>query len=276
MKSDERLDRLRSRKGAVRMSEIPPEVLSALNRGEIETRTLVEWLAIDMPTLLRAAAVDVGLESEAERLGVTADALASLGVTKRIEGIGRALHDLLTQRPDRQETFARVASHPSDMVRAWAASAVRADPDLPLPTRLEIVKRFAADQAMSVRELAWDSYRPHVAAQLELGLELLRPWVEDADANVRRCAVEGTRPRGVWTFHIDALKADPELGLPLLEPVRSDSSDYVRKAIANWLNDASKSEPGWVTEVCARWTEESPTKETAWIVNRALRTIRKG
>ena len=63
--------------------------------------------------------------------------------------------------------------------------------------------------------------------------------------------------------------------MALLEPVRSDPARYVQNAVANWLNDASKSLPEWVRGVCERWTAESPTRETAWIVNRGVRTLRK-
>jgi 3-methyladenine DNA glycosylase AlkC len=92
---------------------------------------------------------------------------------------------------------------------------------------------------------------------------------------VRRCAVESSRPRGVWTRHLEPLKADPAPGLPLLEPCRADPSDYVRRAVANWLNDASKSRPEWVAALAKRWTRESRCEETAWIVRRATRTLRK-
>lgn len=144
-----------------------------------------------------------------------------------------------------------------------------------LEERLVASRRFAADGSVAVRECAWDSFRPYIAADMRHGLQLLESWVRDADPNIRRCAVEGTRPRGVWTAHIEALKQDPEPGLKLLEPVRSDSSRYVQRAVGNWLNDASKSRPDWVISVCSRWTEESPSKETVWIVNHALRTLRK-
>ena len=63
--------------------------------------------------------------------------------------------------------------------------------------------------------------------------------------------------------------------MALLEPVRSDPERYVQNAVANWLNDASKSRPDWVRGVCERWERESPTRETAWIVRRGLRTLRK-
>lgn len=63
------------RKGAMRRSEIPPDVLRALNEGREETITLVEWLAIDMPTLLRSISPGVGLSEVAVQLD---EALAQL------------------------------------------------------------------------------------------------------------------------------------------------------------------------------------------------------
>jgi len=174
-----------------------------------------------------------------------------------------------------ERIFERLAKHGSDMVRAWAAYALRADDSIDLKERIDRTHRFAADPSMAVRECAWESLRPHIEADLVRAIQLLERWVHEPDAAVRRCAIEGTRPCGVWTKHIPALKEKPEIGLPLLEQCRSDSSDYVRRAVANWLNDASKSQPKWVKEVCARWKRESPTKETEWIIKHALRTLRK-
>lgn len=255
------------RKGATRIADIPRDVLDGLNRGELETITLVEWLAIDMPTLLRHALADV--DASAPRALKRAEAVRGDGVTRRLRAIAAALHEEIPA------SFDALATHRSDMVRAWAAFMLAADESVPLEERLERTRRFAADRSVAVRECAWDSFRAYVAADLEHGLELLRPWVHDRDENIRRCAVEGTRPRGVWTSHIEELKREPERGLSLLEPVRSDPSRYVQRAVANWLNDASKSRPDWTTATCARWLEESATPETAWIVNSALRTIRK-
>ena len=263
------------RKGAVRRSDIPPDVLQALNEGREETITLAEWLAIDMPTLLRSVLPEIGLEETGDELGRAADALADEGVTRRLRGIGQALFRATRNHTRRSEIVASLDGHGSDMVRAWAAFMRTADKELSLVDRLEAARPFAADRSVAVRECAWDSFRPYIAADLIKGIGLLKSWVRDPDPNIRRCAVEATRPRGVWTAHIEELKQEPEPGLPLLEPLRSDPSDYVRRSVANWLNDASKSRPDWVRAVCARWTRESETSQTAWIVNHGLRTLRK-
>ncbi|HEX5135623.1 MAG TPA: DNA alkylation repair protein [Planctomycetota bacterium] len=262
------------RKGARRMAEIPPAVLRALNEGREETRTLVEWLAIDPDALLGHVLRDIGLAREAARLRRAFAPHKGGGISRRTRAVGRILRESLPAAR-RRAAFARLAKHPSDMARSWAAYMVAADERLSLDRRLDLARRFAADPHMAVRECAWDSFRPHLARDLARGLRLLRPWVADADQNVRRCAVEATRPRGVWTEHLEPLKADPAPGLPLLEPLRSDPSDYVRKAVGNWLNDASKTRPDWTRAVCRRWARESRTRETKAIVRRALRTLNR-
>lgn len=263
------------------MSEIPPAVLQNLHDGREETITLVEWLAIDVRRLARAvgssdAIVRAGLDTRAAaHLASAADRLAGDGVMARSHGMGEAIHAALDGHRQREHVLSALGAHTSDMVRSWAAYARMADPALDLPARLTVMLPVAADRHMAVRECAWEALRPHLAKDLSAAIATLEPWVRDADANVRRCAVEATRPCGVWTLHLNELKADPSPALPLLEPVRSDPSDYVRRSVGNWLNDASKSRSDWVRTVCVRWERESPTAETAWTVRHALRTLTK-
>lgn len=263
------------------MADIPPDVLENLHEGREETITLVEWLAIDVRRLARAVGADPKISragfdrNVAAHLASVADRLAGDGVMARSHGMGSAIHAALVGHRKREPVLLALGAHTSDMVRSWAAYARMADPTPDLPSRIAAMRPVAADRHMAVRECAWEALRPHLARDLPAAIAALAPWVRDADGNVRRCAVEATRPRGVWTLHLNEFKADPSPALPLLEPVRSDPSDYVRRSVGNWLNDASKSRPDWVRSVCARWEHESPTAETAWTVRHALRTLRK-
>lgn len=266
---------LHRRVGARRRSEIPPEVLDGLHRGELQTVNLVEWLAIDLAVLLENLLDDLRITKEREFLLTQAKSLAVEGVNRRMEGIARALHQAFGRDRRRHTIFRQLREHPSDVVRCWAATVVTLGPELSLSERLEAIVPLAADPHFGVREAAWMAVRKYVAEELESALELLVPWTEHEDPNRRRFAVELTRPRGVWCAHIPRLREEPEVGLPLLEPVRSDESRYVRLSVANWLNDASKTRADWVEETCARWLLESPTDETRWIVHHAQRTLRK-
>jgi 3-methyladenine DNA glycosylase AlkC len=264
-----------NRKGAVLIAEIPEEVLDGLNGGVLETKNLVEWLAVDLGLLLMSILGEVGLAAEKDSILKAYKSVRSEGVSRRHKDVAEILADRLEDHPGRFAIYENLASHTSDIVRAWAALIVTYDKKLGLQERLKAARRFAADGNMSVRENAWDSFRPYLPEDLDKSFRLLENWALDNDPNIRRCAIEATRPRGVWTPHITTLKQNPEPGLRLLKHVKSDPSKYVRAAVGNWLNDASKSKPDWVKAVCRRWEKESPTPETKWIIKRALRTIRK-
>ena len=248
------------RKGARRRRDIPPQVLAALNRGEIETRSLVEGLAIDATALFRSLSGDSRWD---QRLAV----IAQQGVVRRTREMGALLREL----PE----FDRFASHPSDTVRGWAAFALAGDSALDLGRRLEQARPFAADPHSGVREYAWLAVRDAICAEPRAALEELLPWTAETDPHLRRFASEATRPRGVWCPHIPEFKERPEPAAPLLDPLRSDPSRYVRDSVANWLNDASKTRPEWVRATCDRWRESAPTRDTLYTIRRALRTLRK-
>lgn len=106
-------------------------------------------------------------------------------------------------------------------------------------------------------------------------LAVMERWSKDENEHVRRLASEGCRPRLPWSFQIKALMADPSPVASILENLKSDPSLYVRKSVANHLNDITKDHPAWVFEKIADWDQADP--RTAWIMKQALRTlIKKG
>lgn len=268
------VDAFENRVGAHRIALIPPAVLQVLNAGRIATVNLNEFLAIDLAQLAPRVAADVGLDPNAERL---LDTLAMLSVFKPLQRqghIARALYDITAPRADRDAVAHRLATHPSDMARSWAAWWLSCTTQT-LADKLVAVHRFAADGHFGVREMAWSAVREDVIRALDEALVLLQDWVRDPDPNIRRFACELTRPRGVWCAQIEALKAQPWQAAALLEPLRADSSRYVQNSVANWLNDASKTQAAWVRQVCERWQSQSPLPATHYITRRALRTVFK-
>lgn len=251
-----------TRKGTNRRSDIPAEVPDQLNTGSIETATLAEGLAVDFAVLMSRVLPEA--KDVAEQLFNPSD-----GITKRMSLAGRMLLEKLGAGG-----YASVTEHPSDTVRGWAAFMLAEMPNLSLKERFELVRPLADDKHFGVREWAWLALRPHIAMQIKEAVRELSPWIAEPSPNLRRFAVESTRPRGVWCAHIAELKDTPEMALPLLEPVKSDASRYVQDSVSNWLNDAAKSRPDWVTARCEKWRKESDTKETARICVRALRSIK--
>ncbi|WP_031361986.1 DNA alkylation repair protein [Caballeronia sordidicola] len=115
--------------------------------------------------------------------------------------------------------------------------------------------------------------REFLRKDLKRALAIMKVWSRDDSEDVRRLASEGSRPRLPWSFRLDAILADPSLAAPILENLRSDPSLYVRKSVANHLNDVTKSHPEWVLDRLATWPIEKA--HTAWIAKRALRSLIK-
>lgn len=98
-------------------------------------------------------------------------------------------------------------------------------------------------------------------------------WAKDKNEHVRRLASEGCRSRLPWGMALRDIKHDPGPILPILEILKNDSSEYVRKSVANNLNDISKDNPHVTIDIVKRWKGQS--KETDWIVKHASRTLLK-
>ncbi len=115
--------------------------------------------------------------------------------------------------------------------------------------------------------------RPFLRQDLRRTLKVMEKWSRDGSEDVRRLASEGCRPRLPWSFRLDALIADPSPTGKILETLKADPSLYVRKSVANHLNDITKDHPDWVMDRLARWDMENA--HTGWIAKRALRSLIK-
>jgi 3-methyladenine DNA glycosylase AlkC len=115
--------------------------------------------------------------------------------------------------------------------------------------------------------------RPFLAKNPEKGMACMSEWAEDKDPKVRRLASEGCRPRLPWAMALPKFKKDPSLIFPILEKLKDDVSEDVRRSVANNLNDISKDNPDLALEICEKWYGRS--EETDKIVKHACRTLLK-
>ncbi|MBV5114275.1 DNA alkylation repair protein [Bacillus altitudinis] len=266
-----------NRKGARKGSDIPHDVLILLNQGEIESVNLTEWLAVNHMTLLQHVLPSVGLDDHLDYVSSEVAKQKSESGMKAIRLIGHLLDEVLQEEnEEKQVEFIQACSrHVSDSVRCWAAY-MNKQHSSSLEEKLAYIQPFAADHHFGVREIAWMSVRESLSQQLDQSIEFLTEWAKSEDENIRRFSVESIRPRGVWTKHIESLKQEPMRAQPILDLLKSDPSTYVQDSVGNWLNDASKTQPNWVKNLCEQWSKDSNTKATSRIVKKAKRTIVKG
>jgi 3-methyladenine DNA glycosylase AlkC len=117
--------------------------------------------------------------------------------------------------------------------------------------------------------------REYLKRDLKGTLKVMYKWADDKNHHVRRLASEGSRPRLPWSFSIPQIMNEPELTRSILEKLKADNELYVRKSVANHLNDFSNSQTEWMLKVMSGWDKSNV--HTAWIIKHASRTlIKKG
>jgi 3-methyladenine DNA glycosylase AlkC len=128
----------------------------------------------------------------------------------------------------------------------------------------ELTQRFTAEF----------SIRAFIEAYPEAMLAQLQHWLTDDSAHVRRLVSEGTRPRLPWAARLREFQRDPRPVLALLAQLKDDPSLYVRRSVANNLNDISKDHPDLVLSSLAEW-QLTHTPEGRWLLRHALRSLLK-
>ena len=135
--------------------------------------------------------------------------------------------------------------------------------DLSLELCAEITQRHTSEYAV----------RPYIAQDPERALKAMRRWVQSDDLHFRRLASEGVRPRLPWAKQLKVFVEDPEPALALIEPLMNDPSKYVRKSVANLINDVSKDHPDRARAFAEDW-KKGASDRTRWIIKHGLRSLK--
>ncbi|RYZ72670.1 MAG: hypothetical protein EOP05_10765 [Proteobacteria bacterium] len=120
--------------------------------------------------------------------------------------------------------------------------------------------------------------RPFLNADPKTTLAYLLKASVDKNVHIRRWSSEGSRPRLPWGERLNEFIKKPESTLPILENLKYDDELYVRKSVANHLNDIAKDHPDFVVKILKRWQQEVPTEHKPkidWITRHALRVLIK-
>ncbi|RXQ92927.1 DNA alkylation repair protein [Ancylomarina salipaludis] len=129
---------------------------------------------------------------------------------------------------------------------------------------VEITKRFTSE----------DAIRSFIRKYPKQSFEYFYKWSADENVHVRRLVSEGTRPRLPWSSVLREFIVDPSPVLELLEELKEDPDLYVRRSVANNLNDIAKDHPQLVVKRLKNW-QSINNKGTQWIITHASRTLLK-
>ncbi len=138
------------------------------------------------------------------------------------------------------------------------------DWDASIPALEQFTRQISAEFAV----------RPFIIKYGDRMMAQMLEWAGHEDEAVRRLATEGCRPRLPWAMALPALKKDPAPILPILNRLKDDPDDTVRRSVANNLNDIAKDNPDVVIDLLRRW-QQHDTDKMRWIINHALRTLIK-
>ncbi|MEM7391868.1 MAG: DNA alkylation repair protein [Verrucomicrobiota bacterium] len=204
--------------------------------------------------------------------------LDGLELKERVDHLIDILHRFLPQPfPEAARVLTEMKAHwnrgrEGDPVRGFAAWPLidyvgvhgLDDPDIALELLKHLTPLFTAEWAI----------RPFLLQHEKRTFRHLKKWRSHPDHHVRRLVSEGTRPRLPWGIRLQPYCDDPKPILPFLEALKNDESDYVRRSVANNLNDISKDHPDLVIQTCRAW-RKGASENVLWVIRHATRTLVK-
>lgn len=197
-----------------------------------------------------------------ERVVAFADALHATGGSYRavLDGIVASLGAV--EDPDAGGAWADFDLWPFTMfVRRHGLD----DVDASLDALGALTRRFTAEFAI----------RPYLVHHTDATFARLEAWVDAPCPHQRRLVSEGTRPRLPWGERLRDLQADPSPSIALLDRLVDDPSEYVRRSVANHLNDIAKDHPALAVATAERWRDDD-TPHRVRLIRHGMRTLVKG
>ncbi|MBU6953388.1 DNA alkylation repair protein [Hahella sp. HN01] len=206
------------------------------------------------------------------------DGLDKLELTGRAAHIAEALHKYL----------------PKPFSEAAAVIEAALGPELPATGEIGLIQLRYMPHLAFVQKYGLDDYEASIRVQEELTKRFtaefsiraflvkypertyaqMLAWTGHENAHLRRLASEGVRPRLPWAPRLHAYQQDPRPVLDILERLKDDPILYVRRSVANNLNDIAKDHPMLTIETCRRWAVDASEGRT-WIIRHALRSLVK-
>jgi 3-methyladenine DNA glycosylase AlkC len=215
--------------------------------------------------------------TELRALPATVGRLGELSLRERADLLRDAL---LADLPGTYDDLARVVRAARDGTTPFTGWLIWPVTSAVASRAVEERTEAAFDDAMALladltgRLTAEFAVRTLLRHDLDRAIGIATAWTRSDDADVRRLASEGTRPYLPWAVRVPQILARPGVTVPVLDALYRDESEYVRRSVANHLNDLSRDHPELVVTTAGRWLAE-PTATTPGLVRHALRTLIK-
>jgi len=207
----------------------------------------------------------------------TARQLGDLSLRARSDLVSAALlADLPADYPAIATTFRSALADPAfggwtmwPVTETVTAAALAAPDDTAFEDGLQLLAE------LTHRLTAEFAIRRFLQADLGRALHVVAGWTDHPDEHVRRLASEGTRQFLPWAIRVPALLAAPTATVPIITALHRDQSEYVRRSVANHLNDLSRQNPDLVVDTARQWLADGDDATSRWVVRHGLRTLVK-
>ena len=229
-----------------------------------------QWPAFDADAFIRAASHDLNALELKQRSDQIMLAMVEF-LPADFNQATDIIHASLAPESDTMDSSIHKSSHDNGIL-GWAIMPIAHYVGLHGQDHLDV--SMALFKALTKRFTSEFGIRFLLLKSPQHTLSILKQWTRDDDKHVRRLVSEGTRPRLPWAMRLPPFINDPAPVLELLELLKDDDEEYVRRSVANNLNDIAKDHPDIVTDIAEKWMRSaSPQRQK--LIRHACRTLIK-